>query len=98
MARSAAPAPLRPIHALVHPLWWGSLALLALNDHVLKPGALLPGVVTGKLSDFAGLVVAPALFAVLLRVRSRRGLILSHVAVGAVFAGSRGRSPISGAA
>ncbi|MEZ4438398.1 MAG: myxococcus cysteine-rich repeat containing protein [Polyangiaceae bacterium] len=86
MARSAAHAPLRPIHALVHPLWWGSLALLALNDHVLKPGALLPGVLTGKLSDFAGLVVAPALFAVLLRVRSRRGLILSHVAVGAVFA------------
>ena len=46
-----------------------ALAVLALNDHVLKQAA--PGVVTGKLSDIAGLVVAPPLLAVglaLLRV------------------------------
>ena len=36
--------------------------LLALNDHVLKQA--WPGWVTGKLSDVAGLVVAPAVLAV----------------------------------
>lgn len=43
---------------LAHPLFWGALALLLLNDHVLKaahPGPWL----TGKLSDLAWLVVAP---------------------------------------
>ena len=72
--------------ALMHPLWLGSLALLALNDHVLKGAGILPGAITGKLSDFAGLVVAPALLAVLLRLSSRRGLLLAHLATGAVFA------------
>jgi len=35
----------------------GALALLALNDHVLK--GLAPGLLTGKLSDFAGLYFFP---------------------------------------
>ena len=35
-----------------------ALAVLVLNDHVLKQAA--PGVVTGKLSDVAGLVLAPS--------------------------------------
>jgi xanthosine utilization system XapX-like protein len=43
-----------------------ALVVLALNDHVLKEA--WPGVVTGKLSDVAGLVVAPLLLAVLLAV------------------------------
>lgn len=34
-------------------------AVLAVNDHVLKGSGLLPGAVTGKLSDVAGLFVAP---------------------------------------
>ncbi|MDI1475206.1 hypothetical protein [Polyangium sp. y55x31] len=72
--------------ALLHPLWLGSLALLALNDHVLKGAGILPGALTGKLSDFAGLVVAPALLAALLRLESRRSLFLAHLATGAVFA------------
>ncbi len=49
---------------------------LVLNDHVLKGAGVLPGWLTGKLSDFAGLVVAPVLAAVLLRARgpwARRG-------------------------
>lgn len=75
----------RPARALLHPLWMGSLALLALNDHVLKGASILPGSVTGKLSDFAGLIVAPALLAAVLRLRSRRGWIAAHVAVGAGF-------------
>lgn len=48
-----------------HPVFLGSLALLVLNDHVLKGGGL-PGWITGKSSDFAGLVVGPVLAAVAL--------------------------------
>lgn len=78
---------LRPARALLTSTWLIALALLALNDHVLKGAGVLPGALTGKLSDFAGMIVAPVLLAVLLRVRSRRGLLLCHAAVGAVFAG-----------
>ena len=42
---------------LLHPITVGALALLLLNDHLLK--AAWPGVVTGKLSDFAGLALTP---------------------------------------
>jgi hypothetical protein len=78
---------LAPYRALYHPLWLVSLGLLVLNDHFLKGSGILPAVVTGKLSDFAGLVVAPALLAVLLRLSSRQSFVLAHVATGAVFAG-----------
>ena len=71
---------------VLHPLWLASLALLVLNDHVLKGAGLLPGVITGKLSDVTGMLVAPVVLACLLRVRSRRGLALAHVAVGVGFA------------
>lgn len=49
----------------------GALALLVVNDHVLKGSGALPGWMTGKLSDLAGLVVAPALAVWVLRPRSR---------------------------
>ena len=45
------------VRALASPVAVVSLVLLVLNDHVLKQA--WPGVVTGKLSDVAGLVVAP---------------------------------------
>jgi hypothetical protein len=45
--------------ALLHPLAVGAVALLAFNDHWAK--AHLRGVVTGKLSDFAGLIFFPLL-------------------------------------
>ncbi|WP_174876239.1 hypothetical protein [Acrocarpospora corrugata] len=48
-----------------HPLTIAAVAVLLLNDHVLK--AAWPGAVTGKLSDFAGLVVAPPLLNLVLR-------------------------------
>lgn len=64
----------------------GALAVLILNDHVLKGAGVLPGVVTGKLSDVAGLLVAPAVLGWVLRVRGRRGWIAVHVAVGVGFA------------
>jgi hypothetical protein len=47
----------RPAEGLLHPVALVALAVLVLNDHVLK--SMLPGLVTGKLSDVAGLVVAP---------------------------------------
>ena len=72
--------------ALFHPLWIGALLLLVINDHLLKGASLLPGVVTGKLSDFAGLLVAPLVLAALLGVRSRKGFLLAHVGVGLGFA------------
>lgn len=49
---------------LCHPVTVAGVLLLLINDHLLKPA--FPGVVTGKLSDVAGLVMAPALVAVLL--------------------------------
>ncbi|GLX02227.1 hypothetical protein [Microtetraspora sp. NBRC 16547] len=55
-------------HALVwlaHPTTTLAVAVLLLNDHLLKE--LWPGPVTGKLSDFAGLVAAPPLMALLIR-------------------------------
>ena len=58
------------LRALAHPLAVGSLVLLALNDHVLKQA--WPGWVTGKLSDLAGLVVAPLVLAVALAVTGVR--------------------------
>jgi hypothetical protein len=63
-----------------------ALAVLVVNDHVLKGGGALPGWLTGKLSDVAGLVVAPTVLAVLLRARTGRGRALAIAAVSAVFA------------
>lgn len=76
---------LRPGRALLTPTWLASLAVLGVNDHLLKGAGLLPGAVTGKLSDFAGMLVAPVLLAALLGLRSRRGLLLAHLAIAAVF-------------
>src|SRR5687767_8419357 len=61
-----------------------ALALLALNDHLLKAAA--PGIVTGKLSDIAGLVVAPPLLAVgLALLQVPRPAQVSLVATGVGF-------------
>ncbi|MFV8752334.1 hypothetical protein ACNOYE_17430 [Nannocystaceae bacterium ST9] len=76
-----------PERALPTLPWIAALALLVVNDHVLKGSGLLPGMLTGKLSDFAGLVVAPVLLATLVRARTRTSLLACHVAVGLVFAG-----------
>lgn len=89
-ASKRAPQPareLRPEHALLTPTWLGALALLVANDHWLKGSGMLPGVLTGKLSDFAGMLVAPVLLASLLCVSTRRGLLVCHVAVVVVFSG-----------
>jgi len=89
-------APKTPSRALLHPLWLGSLALLIVNDHVLK-GSIVPGELTGKLSDFAGMLVAPLLLAALLNLRSERAWRVAHVAVGVVFAGIQLSAPLADA-
>ena len=76
----------RPERALLHPAWLAALALLVVNDHLLKAADVLPGALTGKLSDVAGLFVAPVLLATLLRARGRAGLVACHLAVGIGFA------------
>jgi hypothetical protein len=53
-----------------HPLVIFSIALLLVNDHILK--AVVPSDLTGKLSDFAGLFFFPFLLATLLEWLARR--------------------------
>jgi hypothetical protein len=47
----------RPADGMGHPVVLVALLVLVLNDQLAKPA--WPGVVTGKLSDVAGLIVAP---------------------------------------
>jgi len=53
----AAPRSAPSLDALLHPVPLAALALLLVNDHVLK--ASHPGWLSGKLSDVAGLVLLP---------------------------------------
>lgn len=71
--------------ALRSPIFWLALLVLAANDHFLKGSGLLPGWLTGKLSDFAGLVVAPVLLVALLRARHLAARATCFVAVAGVF-------------
>jgi hypothetical protein len=56
-----------PHHGLAHPAFLGALAVLVVNDHLLKGSGALPPWLTGKLSDFAGLIVAPVVVLAVLR-------------------------------
>lgn len=58
-----------PMPELVAPLPLAAVALLALNDHVLK--RRWPGLVTGKLSDLAGCFVLPLFVSAVLAVATR---------------------------
>jgi hypothetical protein len=69
--------------AFAHPAWWCALGVLALNDHLLKGSGLVPGGWTGKLSDFAGMIVAPPLVALVLGPRRRRSALAASLLVGA---------------
>ena len=55
---------------LAHPITLTALVVLVVNDHLLK--AAFPGALTGKLSDVAGLVLAPPLLASLVLLTLRR--------------------------
>lgn len=61
-----------PWPALLHPLPITAVALTALNDHLLKPSRLLPAVVTGKVSDIAGLFFFPIMIVTAARVARLR--------------------------
>ncbi len=54
------------LRAISHPLSLAAIFLLLLNDHILK--SAFPSVLTGKLSDFAGLFIFPFLLIVLLGI------------------------------
>ncbi|WP_326552314.1 hypothetical protein [Micromonospora sp. NBC_01813] len=64
---------------LIHPVTLGALVLLVVNDHLLK--AAYPGVVTGKLSDVAGLVLLPPLLATVAAALARS--LQTHLLAGA---------------
>ena len=85
----------RSRHALTHPLFWTALALLVVNDHILKQAHVLPGAITGKLSDFAGMLVAPVLVATLLRVRGRMGRVAVFACVAGVFTAIKLSRPVA---
>lgn len=74
---------------LAHPMTLVALVLLVVNDHVGKRAH--PGMVTGKLSDVGGLVVAPPLLAMVMvllvpRLRGQTAAVVAVVATGAGFA------------
>jgi outer membrane protein assembly factor BamB len=83
--------------ALLHPAWWAFLFLLLLNDHLLKGSGLLGSALTGKISDFAGMLVAPALVGVLLGARSGTVFIAVHIVVGVGFAALKLSAPCAAA-
>lgn len=99
---SAEPVPGR---ALLHPVALSCLGLMVLNDQVLKWA--FPGVLTGKLSDVAGLVFFPLLLVSMWEwtlswrgqrpVASRRAVWVALAMTGTVFTAIQ-LSPAAGAA
>lgn len=69
-AREIDPALVGDQHMLLHPLSVAAIALLLVNDHILK--VAVPGPLTGKLSDVAGLIFFPLLLGEVLRVVATR--------------------------
>jgi hypothetical protein len=78
------------VKVLLHPVALFALVVLVVNDHVLK--AQFPGVLTGKLSDVAGMIVAPLVLVAIVRaiapVRGRSATVAwcAVFIVGAMFA------------
>jgi hypothetical protein len=68
---------------IARPLPLAAVAVLALNDHVLK--RLWPSALTGKLSDVAGLFFFPVLLAALIRIAAPRAPV-KGVAIGSSLA------------
>jgi hypothetical protein len=68
---------------------WGALVVLVVNDHVLKGSGWLPGWLTGKLSDFAWLIVAPVAAARLVRPLGTRLATIATCGCVAVFVAAK---------
>jgi hypothetical protein len=98
--RDRAEAPALPVGEAMHPVTLAAVALLVVNDWLLKP-RLGPSLITGKLSDIGGLVFAPVVLSSAIGLvlhglaklgvhvdpsLSRRRLIACIVATGAGFA------------
>ncbi|HEX5995857.1 MAG TPA: sialidase family protein [Jiangellales bacterium] len=86
---------------LAHPVTLVVIAALVVNDHVLK--AAFPGLITGKLSDAAGLVMAPPLLAVIAtllvpRLSTRAAAIIGFVGTALGFAVVKGTAAGAAAA
>jgi hypothetical protein len=62
-----------------------AVALMLVNDHVLKGSGLVPGLVTGKLSDFAFLFFAPIVLVFASRARSSYALVACYFAPVALY-------------
>ena len=75
-----AESPALPVGEALHPVALAAVIVLVVNDWVLKPR--FHGVVTGKLSDVAGLVFAPvvlsAVVGLVLKVARARDPYLTH--------------------
>ena len=92
-----AEAPALPVGEALHPVTLAAIALLVVNDWVLKP-RFGPSFVTGKLSDLAGLVFAPVVLSAAIGLAlvplrrwidpslSRRRLLACVIATGVGFA------------
>jgi hypothetical protein len=81
--------------AFFSPLVLGSIALMFLNDHFLKQAQLLPGLVTGKISDFTFLFFAPIVLAYFIRANSRLKLFLAFAIPALVFTAINCIPPLS---
>jgi len=84
---------------LAHPVPLAAVAALVLNDHVLKHAAWAPRLLSGKLSDAAGLFFFPILLLTLASVggSARRALpaVASAVATGTAFAAVKLSPPVN---
>jgi hypothetical protein len=86
------------LQALVHPVSLCCLAVLWLNDHVLK--AAWPNWVTGKLSDVAGLALFPLVLALVVGLARRSPkitIVTSVLATGSWFTAFKTLPPVADA-
>lgn len=84
-----------PKSALQHPLWWIMLILLVSNDFIFKYSQAFPNLISGKLSDFAGLMVFPLFVALLFPRIGRKTWIAIHMATAALFAAIKLLPPVA---
>ena len=82
---------------MLHPLFWAGLGVLAVNDHILKQTRVLPAALTGKLSDFAGLLVFLVVLGALLGVRGRIGRMALFTSVAGMFTAVKLSRPLADA-
>lgn len=69
----------------LRPCFMAAVAVCLANDHLLKGSGVLPSLVTGKLSDFAGLFFFPPLVVALLQVSRPRGVALVYLVTALLF-------------